>query len=56
MAALSFLINWLYTFFPGIVRLVLIFRCNLLRYTIKFIMVLLFLNLLLSLLIHVFTS
>lgn len=56
MATLSFLIDWLYTFFPEIVRLILIFRRNLLSYTIEFIMILLFLNLLLSFFVHTFTS
>lgn len=55
-AALSFLVNWLRTFFFGIVCLILIFRCNLLSYAVKFIVIFLFLELFLSVLIHVITS
>lgn len=56
LATLSFLINWLYSFFSGIVCLVLIFRRNFLSYTIKFIMIFLLLNLFLCFLVHIFTS
>lgn len=56
MATLSFSVNWLYSFFSGIMRLILIFRRNLLSYTIEFIMILLLLNMLLRFLIHNFTS
>lgn len=48
------MINWLYTLFSDIVRLILIFRRNLLGYTVKFIMILLFLNLFLVFLIHIY--
>ena len=53
---LSFLINWLYTLFSGIVCLILIFRCDFLCYAIKFIVILLFLELFLRFLIHILTS
>lgn len=56
MAALPFLISWLYSFFSGVVCLILIFRCNFLRYAVEFIVIFLFLNLFLRFLIHIFTS
>lgn len=37
-------------------RLVLIFRCDLLRYAVKLIMIPLFVNLFLSFLVHILTS
>ena len=50
---LSVPVNWLQSFFSGIMCLILVLRCNLLRYTIEFIVVLLLLNLFLGFLIHV---
>lgn len=50
------MVNWLYTFFFGIMCLILIFRRNFLGYIIEFILIFLFLNLFLLFLIHHFTS
>lgn len=56
MAALPFLVHRLYALFPGIVGLILIFRCHLLRYAVVFVVIGLLVLPLLFLFVHAITS